>query len=49
MARIKRYCGPYILEISGDRIKEYCGPYLYEIDGFVSHSELMALIAVLFA
>ena len=33
MARIKRYCGSYILEINGDKIKEHCGPYLYEIGG----------------
>ena len=49
MARIKRYCGSYVLEISNDRIKEYCGSYLYEIDGFLSHEDLMAVIAVLFA
>ena len=49
MARIKRYCGNYILEINSGRIKEYCGSYLYEIDGFLSHEELMGLIAILFA
>ena len=49
MARVKRYCGPYIAEIQGNRIKEYCGGYLYEIDGFLSHKEMMMLIAILFA
>ncbi|MBR3617661.1 MAG: hypothetical protein IKN46_03195 [Acholeplasmatales bacterium] len=49
MARLKRYCGKYLLEIQGDRIKEYCGNYLYEIDGFISHNEMMALVAILFA
>ena len=33
MAKIKRYCGPYILEISGGKLKEYCGPYRYELQG----------------
>ena len=49
MARLKQYCGPYLLEIDGDRIKQYCGPYLYEIEGAISHQELMGLIAILFA
>lgn len=49
MAYLKRYCGSYVLEINGGMIKEYCGPYLYEITGFVSHQELMALMAILFA
>ena len=31
------------------RIKRYCGEYLYEIEGFISRSELMALIATMFA
>ena len=48
MARVRRYCGNYILEFQGNRIREYCGNYLYEIDGFLSSSEMMALIAVLF-
>ena len=47
--RIRRYCGSYIAEIDGNRIKQYCGPYLYEIEGFLSHKELMMVIAVLFA
>ena len=33
MANLRRYCGPYILTIEGDKIKEYCGRYLYEIQG----------------
>ena len=49
MARIRRYCGPYIAEIQGNKIREYCGSYLYEIDGFLSNRELMMLIALLFA
>ena len=49
MAKIKRYCGPYIAEIDGNKIKQYCGPYLYEIEGSLSNSELIALIAILFA
>ena len=32
MARVKRYCGPYILEINNERVKEYCGGYLYELN-----------------
>lgn len=46
---MKRYCGNYIAEIVGNKIKEYCGNYLYEIDGFISHNEMMALVAILFA
>ena len=49
MARIRQFCGQYIYEIDGDRIKRFCGPYMYEIDGFLSHEQLMALIAILFA
>ena len=47
--RIRRYCGNFIAEIQGNRIREYCGNYLYEIDGALSHTEMMALIAILFA
>ncbi len=47
MAKIRRYCGNYILEFDGNRIKEYCGNYIYEIDGFLSEKEKMALIAIL--
>ena len=32
MARLKRYCGNYILEINNGIYKEYCGSYLYQID-----------------
>ena len=49
MARVKRYCGNYIAEVNGGRIKEYCGNYLYEIEGFITNTELKALIALLFA
>lgn len=49
MARLRRYCGSYILEINNGKFREYCGPYLYEIEGFVSRQEMMALIAILFA
>ena len=49
MAKIRRYCSNYILETTGDKIREYCGPFLYQIEGFISHKELMALIAILFA
>ena len=31
MARIKEYCGRYILEINNGIIKEYCGRNLFEI------------------
>ena len=48
-ARVRRYCGSYLLEFDGNKIREYCGPYLYEIEGFVSNEQMMALIAVLFA
>lgn len=47
--KIKEYCGSYLYQIDGYRVKQYCGPYLYEIDGFISHNELMAVIAILFA
>lgn len=33
MARIRRYCGNYILEMNNGVIKEYCGRPLYELDG----------------
>jgi hypothetical protein len=39
----------YIASIEGNRIKEYGGRILYEIDGFITHKELMMLIALLFA
>ena len=31
-ARVRRYCGQYILEFDGDKIREYCGRYIYQID-----------------
>lgn len=46
---IKRYGGQIIAQIDGNKIKEWAGLYIYEISGFVSHKELMALIAILFA
>ena len=46
---IKEYCGRYLYEVVDNKIKRYCGEYLYEIEGFISRSELMALIAVMFA
>ena len=33
MARLKRYCGSYLLEIDNGHIKEYCGSYKYELSG----------------
>ena len=33
MAKLRRYCGPYILTIENGYIKEYCGKTLYEITG----------------
>ena len=32
MAKIRRYCGAYILEINNSQIREYCGPYRYTIE-----------------
>lgn len=49
MARIKRYCGSYILEVDGNRIKEYCGQYIYEIEGYLNQTQLLAVLATLFA
>lgn len=49
MARVRRYCGNYLYDIEVGRIREYCGNYLHGIDGPLSHMDLMALIAVLFA
>ena len=41
-------CLAIIAEINGNYIKEYCGPIRYEVSGFVSHHQLMALVAILF-
>ena len=49
MARIKRYCGNYILECDGGRLKEYCGSYRYEIEGFMTRKEIMMLLTLLYA
>ena len=49
MAKVRRYCGPWLYEIEGNRIREYCAPWLYEIEGSLAKEELMMLIAILFA
>lgn len=49
MARIKRYCGNYILECDGNRIRDYCGSYRYEIEGFMTRKEIMMLLTLLYA
>ena len=49
MTKVRRYCGPWLYEIEGNRIREYCGPWLYEIEGSLTKEELMMLIAILFA
>ena len=48
---IKEYqTGKYRYKISGDKIVEYqSGRYLYKFDGFLSHKEIVALLAILFA
>ena len=47
--KIKEYCGSYLYEINGNKIKRYCGETLYEINGFLSHQDMMAVLAILFA
>ena len=32
MAYLRRFGGPYILEISGGKIREYGGPWLYVVE-----------------
>lgn len=49
MAKVRRYCGPWLYEISNGKIRDYCGPWLYEIEGSLTKEELMMLIAILFA
>ena len=40
MAKLKRYCGNYIMEIDNGKYREYCGNYLYELDGNTLEDEL---------
>ena len=49
MAKVRRYFGPWLCQIEGNRIRKYCGPWLYEIEGSLTKEELMMLIAILFA
>ena len=45
---IKKFASLYDYKIDGNYLKEFGGKILYKIDGFLSHKQLMAILAILF-
>ena len=49
MAYLKNFSGQILLKIEDNYIKEFSGMIKYKIDGFLSKSEMMALLAIIYA